>query len=79
MRVVDMFRLGEAWPDWWAEKVTTNEVTTYNDDDRWRGGPDRARIIQGNTIKWATKGDYIALGPRGEIEVIRHVGTLSSQ
>jgi hypothetical protein len=67
------FRLGEEWPDWWADLVTRNIAATYNDDGRWRGGPDRARIAQGNGFVWANKGDLICDMGRGEIEVIRSI------
>lgn len=38
------FVLGEEWPDWWADAVAVSVVTTHNNDDRWRGGPDFALI-----------------------------------
>lgn len=74
-----MFRLGEAWPDWWADMVSNNTAVTFNDDGRWRGGPDRARIAQGNGYVWALKGDYIARDKNGRIVVIRHVGAIDRQ
>ncbi len=65
-----MFKLGDEWPDWWADLVTANKIVTSNDDGRWRGGPDSARIEYGNGFKWARKGDYIARLADGTVEVI---------
>jgi hypothetical protein len=70
MNFDNCFRLGDEYPDWWHKRVITNEVMTFNDDDRWRGGPDKARIIQGQNVQWARKGDLIVLQPDGFIEVI---------
>ena len=64
------FRLGDAYPEWWHNRVITNEVMTFNEDGRWRDGPDKARIIQGQNIQWARKGDLIVMRPDGFIEVI---------
>lgn len=65
------FRLGEEWPDWWADLVTKNIAVTFNDDGRWRGGPDRARIIDKRGYpRWAKKGDLIVNCGHGRIEVI---------
>lgn len=73
------FRLGDEWPDWWADMVTRNIAVTYNDDGRWRGGPDRARIAQGNGYVWAMKGDYIVRHADGDVTVIRSVSTTGRQ
>lgn len=67
------FVLGDDWPDWWADLVTKNIAVTSNDDGRYRGGPGSARITQGQTVKWAEKGDVIFRHPCGEIEVARSV------
>jgi hypothetical protein len=53
------FRLGEHWPDWWADAVTDNRVITHNLDGRWRGGPDIAYIHTPERIIIARKGDWI--------------------
>lgn len=76
MKVINMMKLGETWPDWWADLVTKNIAVTYNDDGRWRGGPDRARIQQGNGFIWAKFGDYICQMADKRIEVIRNVGVI---
>jgi hypothetical protein len=65
--VIDAFQLGEAWPDWWADAVTANQVTTHNADDRWRGGPDYALIKTLEGEMRAEKGDWIIRGVKGEI------------
>lgn len=70
MNIKNYFRLGEEWPDWWADLVTKNIAVTFNDDGRWRDGPDKARIAQGNGYKWARKGDLIVNMGRGRIEVV---------
>lgn len=43
------FVLGDEWPDWWAEAVTLDVVTTHNNDGRWRGGPGFALIHNPST------------------------------
>jgi hypothetical protein len=65
--VIEAFRLGEEWPDWWADAVTANKVTTHNNDDRWRGGPDYALIETLEGTHRADKGDWIIQGVKGEI------------
>ena len=54
------FRLGEAWPDWWAEKHARNEVTTHNNDRRWRGGPDYALLHTPRGVVHKFFGDLIS-------------------
>lgn len=73
---MDVFRLGDTWPDWWADMVTANQAVTFNTDGRWRGGPDKARIAQGNGFVWADKGDYIMREKDGWIRVARYIGKL---
>jgi hypothetical protein len=66
--VIDAFRLGhDNMPDWFCDKVSTNEITTHNLDGRWRGGPDRALIntLEGQMI--AEFGDWIIRGVKGEV------------
>lgn len=65
--IIDAFRLGEEWPDWWAEKHCQNEVTTHNEDGRWRGGPDYALIQTLEGTMRAENGDWIIRGVAGEI------------
>jgi hypothetical protein len=65
--VIEAFRLGDEWPDWWADKVTANEVTTHNIDNCWRGGPDYALIKTLEGVMRAEKGDYIIHGVKGEV------------
>jgi hypothetical protein len=65
--VIDAFRLGEEWPDWWADAVTANRVTTHNADGRWRGGPDYALIQTLEGEMRAENGDWIIRGVEGEI------------
>lgn len=65
--VIEAFRLGDEWPDWWAERHIKNEVTTHNVDGRHRGGPDYALI---NTLEGqmrAEKGDWIIKGVKNEV------------
>lgn len=64
---VEAFKLGEEWPDWWADAVTANRVKTYNQDERWRGGPDYALIQTLEGEMRAEKGDWIIQGVKGEI------------
>lgn len=65
--VIDAFRLGDEWPDWWADKVTANEITTHNVGYRWRGGPDYALIHTLEGVMRAEKGDWIIRGVKGEV------------
>lgn len=65
--VIEAFRLGDEWPDWWAEKHIANEVTTHNNDGRHRGGPDYAQIHTLEGVMRAEKGDWIIKGVRGEL------------
>ena len=65
--VIEAFRLGEEWPDWWAEKHARNEVTTHNRDGRWRGGPDYALIHTLEGVMRAEYGDWIIRGVKGEL------------
>lgn len=64
---VEAFRLSEEWPDWWADKVSTNEVTTHNEDGRWDGGPDYALIHTLEGVMRAERGDWIIKGVKGEL------------
>jgi len=66
--VIEAFKLGlDVWPDWFAERHVTNEVTTYNADGRWRGGPDYAIIHTLEGDMRAEYGDYIIKGVKNEI------------
>lgn len=66
--VIDAFRLGgDNMPSWFLDKRDTNEITTHNEDGRYRGGPDYALI---NTLEGqmrAEYGDWIIRGVKGEI------------
>lgn len=66
--VIDAFRLAHhEMPDWFLGRKATNEITTHNEDGRWRGGPDYALI---NTLEGqmrAEAGDYIIKGVKGDI------------
>jgi hypothetical protein len=65
--VIEAFQLGESWPDWFHDRHVLNEVTTHNEDDRWRGGPDYALIHTLEGVMRAEKGDWIIKGVKGEI------------
>lgn len=65
--VIDAFRLGGEWPDWWAQAVQSQKVITHNHDGRWAGGPDVADIHTLEGVMRASKGDYIIRGVMGEI------------
>lgn len=64
---VEAFRLGEEWPDWFAEHVSANKVKTYNVDDRYSGGPDYAEITTLEGTMFARRGDWIIRGVKGEL------------
>lgn len=64
---IDAFRLGYAWPDWWAEAHAANRAVTFNRDGRWRGGPDYAEIQTLEGVMRANHGDWIIRGIAGEI------------
>lgn len=65
--VIEAFRLGEEWPDWWADAVSANRVTTHNNDGRYRGGPDYALIKTLEGTMRAEFNDWIIRGVKGEI------------
>lgn len=65
--VIDAFILGTEWPDWWADAVTAGKITTHNNDDRWRGGPDYALIKTLEGEMRAERDDWIIRGVKGEI------------
>ena len=66
--VIEAFRLGEEWPDWWADKVTANEVTPHNIDPRKVfGGPDYALIHTLEGVMRAEKDDWVIRGVKGEV------------
>lgn len=65
--VIEAFRLGSEWPDWWADAVSANVATTYNRDGRWRGGPDYALIHTLEGTMRAEAGDWIIKGIKGEL------------
>lgn len=62
--VVDAFRLGVDYiPDWFMDKVTTNEIQLHQDYDfkTWA----TIKTLEGNMT--ADFGDYIIQGVKGEI------------
>ncbi len=69
--VVEAFRLGEEWPNWWAVAVTANRAIAYNEDGRWRGGPDYAMISTLEGEMRANKGDWIVRGVFGELYPVK--------
>ena len=64
--VIDAFRLGDEWPDWWAEKHIANMVTTHNGDGSQRG-LDYALIRTLEGTMRAEKGDWIIRGIKDEV------------
>ena len=69
--VIDAFILGDEWPDWWAQAVAHQIVTTYNNDGRYAGGPDYATISTLEGLMRAEKGDWIVRGIKGEIYPVK--------
>lgn len=65
--VIEAFRLGESWPDWFADKVSEMIVVTFNRDGRYRGGPDGAIIETLEGPMRAENGDWIIKGIQGEL------------
>ncbi len=65
--VIEAFRLGDEWPDWWADAVSANTAKIFNDDGRWSGGPDYATIKTLEGVMRAERGDWIIRGVKGEI------------
>jgi hypothetical protein len=66
--VIEAFKLGhDGMPDWFMDKLTVNEVTTHNVDDRLYGGPDYALITTLEGQMRAEFGDFIIRGVKGEI------------
>ena len=65
--VIEAFRLGDEWPDWWAEKISANEITTHNVDGRLTGGPDYALIKTLEGVMRSERGDWIIQGVKGEV------------
>ena len=65
---IEAFRLGmDNMPDWFCDARSANQITTHNEDGRWRGGPDFAiiRTLEGEMR--ASFGDWIIRGAEGEI------------
>lgn len=65
--VIEAFKLGEEWPDWWHIAHAAKEVTTHNVGGRWRDGPDYALINTPEGQMRADYGDWIIKGIKGEI------------
>ena len=65
--VIEAFRLGDEWPDWWADAVNADKVRTHNVDGRYSGGPDFAEIDTLEGRMSAFRGDWIIKGVKGEI------------
>lgn len=64
---IEAFRLGDEWPEWWADAVSANKVITNNNDGSWRSGPDNALIQTLEGTMSASFGDWIIRGVKGEI------------
>ena len=64
---IEAFRLGDEWPDWWGDAVSSGSAKTFNIDGRWRGGPDYATIETLEGVMRAERGDYIIKGLKGEL------------
>ena len=65
--VIDAFRLGDEWPDWFHEKHARDEITTHNEDGHYSGGPDYALIHTLEGVMRAERGDFIIRGISGEV------------
>jgi hypothetical protein len=65
--IIEAFRLGSEWPDWWADAVSANTVITHNYDNRYSGGPDCAEIKTFEGTMMARTGDWIIRGVKGEV------------
>lgn len=66
--VIQAFKLGhDSMPDWFLDRRATNEATTHNVDNRWRGGPDYALIHTLEGTMRAEYGDWIIKGVKGEL------------
>jgi len=63
--VIEAFRLGDEWPDWWADKISTNEITTEYDGSSRGFNYALIKTLEG-TMR-AERGDWIIKGVKGEI------------
>jgi hypothetical protein len=63
---IEAFKLGDDWPDWFADAVTTNEVTTHANDFHSRQ-LDYALIKTLEGTMRAERGDWIIRGTKGEL------------
>ena len=65
--VIDAFKLGTEWPDWWTDAVAKNHVTTHEVAGQDNHSPDYALIRTMAGIVRANYGDWIIRGIDGEI------------
>lgn len=63
--VVEAFRLGEEYPQWFAEAVGHLRATTHNHNGRYEDDYALIKTLEG-TMR-AEKGDWIIRGVKGEI------------
>lgn len=57
--VIEAFRFGiDNWPEWFADKVTNNDVVTYSD---------HCQIVTLEGVMRGEVGDFIIQGVNGEI------------
>ena len=68
--VIEAFRLGEAWPEWWADAVAvgTAKPTTFNKNG---DGPDSAQIETLFGTYRAERGDWIIRDTKGNLQRCR--------
>ena len=71
--VIDAFRLAhDPMPDWFCDARSRGDVTTHNDDRRYRGGPDYALIGTLEGQMCCNAGDWIIRGVKGELYPCKH-------
>ena len=65
--VIDAFRLGEPWPEWFHDAVTKNDIITdlVNHGDGVIAGTADIKTLEG--VMRASVGDWIIRGVKGEI------------
>lgn len=64
--VVEAFELGKDYvPDWFFNKVWTNEIITYAEPGVWGTSSCSIKTLEG--VMTAKKGDMIIKGVKGEI------------
>lgn len=65
--VIDAFRLGEAWPDWFHDAVSANDVVTHLGTDATGAtfGTVTIRTLEGDMT--GVVGEWIIRGVKGEL------------